>query len=449
MQRIFTTTIAALLLLTACSRSDTPTTADISLGTLTVTLTGLDDVAGLDVRLRNTTTNSLFTEVTDDDGQATFRVVPGIYEATVSVSRSAEGMAYSYNGTAGQLAVRTNATTQAAIAVRQSRRSQLVIKELYNGGCMKDDGVTKFQHDKCIILYNNSEQPATLSHLCIGFTTPYNAQATNNNYNAKGRLTYEADGFIPVLDGFWYFPQPLAIEPFTEVVVNIHGAIDNTLTVSQSVSYANASYYCMYDPEVGYTNTSYYPTPSSVIPTSHYLKAAKWSLSNAWPLSVSSPALVIFQTHDMTPADFAADTSRQWYDGGTAQQSKLCLKVPAAWIVDAIEVYSAADPTACVKRLTADVDAGYVWLTNFQGHSLYRNVDRTATEALADNEGRLVYGYALGTGDAASSTVAGSTDPSGIDAEASIANGAHIIYQDTNNSTNDFHERKLCSLRNR
>ncbi len=41
----------------------------------------------------------------------------------------------------------------------------------------------------------------------------------------------------------------------------------------------------------------------------------------------------------------------------------------------------------------------------------------------------------------------GSTDPSGIDAEASLKNGARIIYQDTNNSTNDFHQRKQASLR--
>ena len=40
-----------------------------------------------------------------------------------------------------------------------------------------------------------------------------------------------------------------------------------------------------------------------------------------------------------------------------------------------------------------------------------------------------------------------STDPSGIDAEASIRNGAHIIFKDTNNSTVDFHERQQCSLR--
>ena len=70
---------------------------------------------------------------------------------------------------------------------------------------------------------------------------------------------------------------------------------------------------------------------------------------------------------------------------------------------------------------------------------LYRNVDKAATEALPENEGKLVYQYALG--------VDSSTDPSGIDAEASMKNGAHIIFQDTNNSTADFHERQKCSLR--
>ena len=73
------------------------------------------------------------------------------------------------------------------------------------------------------------------------------------------------------------------------------------------------------------------------------------------------------------------------------------------------------------------------------GDSVYRNVDKEATEALAENEGKLVYDYSLGVGT--------STDPSGINAEASIKNGAHIIYKDTNNSTNDFHERQKCSLR--
>ena len=38
-------------------------------------------------------------------------------------------------------------------------------------------------------------------------------------------------------------------------------------------------------------------------------------------------------------------------------------------------------------------------------------------------------------------------EPSGIDAAASLKNGAKIIYMDTNNSTADFHLRKGWSLK--
>jgi hypothetical protein len=113
--------------------------------------------------------------------------------------------------------------------------------------------------------------------------------------------------------------------------------------------------------------------------------------------------------------------------------------VPNDWIIDGIEVYQASRISDSRKRLTADIDAGFVGLTNQLGHTLYRNVDKEATEALPENAGKLVHDYALG--------VDGSTDGSGIDAEASMKNGAHIVFIDTNNSTNDFHERQKCSLR--
>lgn len=429
-----------LLLIIACSDESAPTTDNISLGEVTVSLTGVDDdLNGMDVQLRNISTNSTFVAQANGQGTATFSVTPGIYEGSVSVARNSNGHAFIYNGTSGQITVRKGQSTAVSIEMRRATISQLIIKELYNGGCMADDGVTKFQYDKCVILYNNSSQPASLNNLCLGEVAPANAQATNNNYTADGRLNYEDEGFVPLWNGIWYFPETLTLEPYSQVVVNIHGAIDNTLTVSQSVNYANPDYYCMFDPESGYKNPTYYPTPADVIPTSHYLKAVEFGLGNAWALSVTSPALVLFQTHGVSPTDYANNVANHWYDGGGISQSKLCVKIPNEWVVDAMEVYSSAYSTSCVKRLTADIDAGYVWLTNFQGHSLYRNVDKSATEALPENEGKLVYSYSLG--------VDVSTDPSGIDAEASISNGAHIVYQDTNNSTNDFHERQQCSLK--
>ena len=424
--------------LTSCSEQEKPTVAT---GVVAITLTGIDDASGLDVQLRNISTGSVFVEQTNQQGTATFSVTPGLYEASTSQTRPAEGNEYySYNGTSGQITVLRSQQTTVSMAMKRAVISRLVIKELYCGGCMADDGITSFYYDKCVILYNNSAEPTSYNNLCFGMASPANAQATNHNYAGDGRLNYEGEGFTPLWNGIWYFPTTLTIEPYSQVVVNIHGAINNTLSYSNSVNYAHTEYYCMFDPESGYNNQRYCPTPSEVIPTSHYLKAAVFGQGNAWPLSNSSPAIVLFQTKNVAPADFAANTANYWYDGGRSSAINRCVKVPNDWIIDAIEVFSSNYATQCVKRLTADIDAGYVWMTNKNGHAIYRNVDREATEALQENEGRLVYSYTLGVDD--------STDPSGIDAEASQKSGAHIIYQNTNNATNDFHERQTCSLRN-
>ena len=317
---------------------------------------------------------------------------------------------------------------------------QLIIKEIYCGGCPKDDGNDVFQQDKCIVLYNNCPQRVVANNLCIGMATPYNSNAANDNYDAEGNLVYEAEGFTPAQNGIWYFPHSLVVEPFGSVVVNLCGAIDNTQTYSQSVNYANANYYCMYDPESGYSQTNYYPTPADVIPTSHYLRAVKYGQATAWPFSQSSPAVFIYQTQQATPAEHAMNADNMWYSVGKPQTTVwACVKVPNEWIIDAVEGFNATAKSDNKKRLTAELDGGYIYHTFKLGHAVYRNVDQESTEALPENKGLLVYGYNKG--------VDGSTDPSGIDAEASLRKGAHIIYMDWNNSGTDFHERQQCSLR--
>ncbi len=429
-----------LAVLGSCGDDDTGIPqGSISIGGVRIAIDSISEKENIDIRLENMQTGSVFTGKSNSQGIADFTVTPGIYKATASGSKSQEGIAYLYNGASGQIVVRAGQTASVVIAMRGVRRSQVVIKEIYNGGVMKNDGSGNFQFDKCIILYNNSPVPASLSNLCFGMAPPFNGHANNYNYDSEGHLTYEAEGFTPALNGIWWFPSTLTIEPYSQIVVNVCGAIDNTQTVSASVNYANSEYYCMYDPASGYSNTSYYPTPSDVIPSSHYLKAVRYGLGNAWALSVTSPAVFVFQTHGVEPADFATAADRQWYDGGSVSQTALCIKVPNEWIVDAVEVFGTSFRENSQKRFSADIDAGYALLTNQQGHTVYRNIDKLATDTLPENQGRLVYGYSLGVGS--------STDPSGIDAEASIAAGAHIVYQDTNNSTADFHERQRCSLR--
>jgi len=317
---------------------------------------------------------------------------------------------------------------------------QLIIKELYAGGCMKDDGTTKFQRDKGCILYNNCADTIVVNNLCFGMGNA-NAQASSakKNYDSAGNFVPDtfAIPFQPTWAMIWWIPKSLVIAPYSQVVISFMGSIDNTQTISNSVNYANKDYYCMYDPEAGWTSdmsTSHYPTPADVIPVSHYLKGNMFSQGSAWAFSVTSPSFFIY-TLDMDPVEFANNSDYDWYTPGYVNSlSFKCKQVPQSKVIDGIEVYSSNyDVSSQYKRLSSKIDAGYVMMTNYAGHSLYRNVDKEATLEIEGNADLLVYGY--------------DSDPSGIDAEASIKKGAKIVYVDTNNSTNDFHERSSFSIK--
>jgi hypothetical protein len=223
-------------------------------------------------------------------------------------------------------------------------------------------------------------------------------------------------------------------------VIAVFGAIDHTATVSASVNLANAEYYWMANTDIpGYTMPKY--VVSDVIPASHYMSGYQINLGNAWVLSNTSPGLFIGKMDAASLKALCTNTDAFDETAGTGNIS-WAAKFPKANVVGAIEVFGAATLDAGHYRFPSDINTGYAKLTNQKGYSLYRNVDKEATEALPENAGKLVYNYALGTQD-----VDGSTDPSGIDAEASIAAGAHIVYLQTNDSGKDFHQRKLASLK--
>jgi len=407
-----------------------------------------DPVAGVTVNAVNTNTGMIYVGTTDAQGNATVPAVAGLYEFSATETRAESGTAYSFNGFKQQVAITHDyEKTPFVVTIDMvgSEAKQIIVKELYTGGCQKDDGSGYFQQDKYVILYNNSTVDADLKNLCFAMTIQYNSHATNADV-VDGKLTYESEGKVPAGHGYWTWAEGNApvLKPGEEVVVAINGAINHTLTYSNSVNLSNSNYYAMYDPESGYNQAAAYPTPSEAIPTSHYLKAYKYGTGTGWPISVTGPAFFIFITPDgVTPQSFFEDTSNEnYYNNMNAMLRKW---VPADWVVDACEVFSAGYVGKNNKRLITSVDGGSVVLTNRQGYSIYRNVNKEATEAIAENKGKLVYSYSMGTSDLEE----GSTDPSGIDAEASIKAGARIIYMDTNNSTNDFHQRKEASLRSK
>lgn len=418
----------------SCSDDDD----DVTTWEVKVKLVYPDDYAplkGIKVSLKNS--DSPFDAETDAEGIAIFKVPIGIYEASVTEKRLINGAYIHFNGVKSNLAV-TDAT-EAEIKLEASRSAQVIIKEFYATGCQKDDGSGTFAYDRHVILYNNSNEDASLKNMALATCFPYNAHSTTNNYYKDGVLTYEKEGWIPAGQGIWYFPNEVILAPGEQIVIAFFNAVNNTATYSQSINFDNPEYYCMYDITSTFNNTTMYPAPAASIPTDHYLRAVGYGTGNAWAISAISPSLFLFVTENMTPSQFANDASyTDLYGGSTSQVAK---KVDVNWVTDGIEVFTTSSDKN-QKRLTATVDAGYIYTEKGLGYSLYRNVDKEATEAIEGNKEKLIYGYNGGT-----TGETGTTDPSGIDAEASIKKGARIIYKDTNNSSNDFHQRAKASLR--
>lgn len=437
--KIYVLFIGIFLIMLSCSDNDSTDYPTREVRIKLVYPNDYETVEGVNITLLNRSTTAKCTTQTNADGEAIIHIATGIYEVSTTDNRAVGASAFVLNGQAN-VVIGDDWVSSVPLEMNltASRKGQIVIKELYVGGCQKNNGSGKFQMDSYVILYNNSDIELNLENTALAIATPSNS-TTSNKYYTDGKLSYEAEGWIPASTAIWYFKNVVSMAPGEEIVIALKNAVDNTITYSNSINFAHEEYYCTYDVSGQFNNVSYYPSPASVIPVSHHLLAAIYGKGNAWAISSISPAFFIFTTPDITPLDFASDaTNQEDYFGSSATIS---LRVPVEWILDGVEVKGQG--IEGLKRLTAKVDAGYINMINGYGYSMYRNVDKEATEAIETNADKLVYNYNLGTTDQKD----GTTDPSEIDAEASIKNGARIIYQDTNNSTNDFHQRSRASLR--
>lgn len=393
-----------ILLFVSCA------TYDESIDTYDVSVQLSEPVGGIDVSMRDSR-STVFTSTTDNTGVAHFTLPAGIYQASASKVDEGEFIRTIYNGNLSDFVVEGPVTKTMTVTTSYiTILNPIIIKEVYCGGCQKDDGSGTFAMDKCIILYNNSSVTMSLDSLAIGMVEPYNAESSTHNFLNNGILEYDDEDWIPAINGIWYFQDGQQIAPYSEVVVNVCGAIDNTPTYSNSINYANSSYYCMYDPTYtssdgkSYNNTKYYPTPSPLISSSHYLLTVKYGQANAWPMSQTSPALLLFKPQGVTPKDYAEEQENIIYPTGkSGNMVYACLKVPRSWVLDAVEIYNQNKLSDSKKRLTSDIDNGYISFINGFGHSLIRKVEK-------------------------------------------IVDG-HNVYQDTNNSTDDFYEADHCSLK--
>ena len=382
-----------------------------------------------------TSAGATYTNNSDENGKAVFSVPVGTYAVSAFMK---EGNT-NYNGSTELVVTKDYVeTAPVQLTLIASNTSPLIIKEFYNGGCMDNDNNKSYLYDKYIVIYNNSDKEVDASRMCITMAQTTNTQNTNKYSITDGVLEYEAAGWTPASFGIWWFQGEVKIAPYSQITVAITGAIDHTKTYTKSVDLSHVDY-VFYDKESGYSLALAYPAPATSIKSSHYMKTYQFGQGTVWmpPMDNSAP-FILMPEEGVTIQDWVKVEAN--FDNRSTNKSGNFAMVPTSWVLDALEEWPAADENKYFCRFPKAVNSGYNIATRTKGYSQYRNVDKVATEAIAENAGKLVYNYS-------GAVSSDDTDPSGIDAEASLANGAKIVFMDTNNSANDFHQRKVAALK--
>lgn len=391
----------------SCTDIDKDNPYDNQLHTLQVNAVYPDEYSdylreGVTVKIEDIDRGNSYTSKTDKNGTVRFSLTKGIYR--IQISDKAEQDIF--NGLADKVKF-VNGDLALNLPLVHSRSGDIVIKEIYCGGCTKLPFEGNYQSDKYMILHNNTSETQYLDGLCFGSLDPYNSQATNvwvTQDESTGATIFP--DFLPVAQCVWQFGgtgQTFPLAPGEDAVVVICGAIDHAAQYPQSVNLNKPGYFVCYNP-LYFWNTLYHPAPGDQITPDHYLNVViKTGQANAYTFSVFSPATVLFKAKDTTIQDFVSQADNVIQKPGSTVDR--IVKVPVDWVLDAVEIYYGGSSNN-MKRMPPSVDAGYVTQSAlYDGRTLYRHTDE----------------------------------------EASREAGYEIL-EDTNNSSSDFYEREKQSL---
>lgn len=362
-------------------------------------------LSGRNVLLTDPNTGLQFSGVTDDSGIASIRVAYGSYVAVSEFTEITEDQSlYIFNGTTERMRVtpKDEKVFDATLSYNISKTGQIIIKEFYYGGCLDPVTNKAYAKDQYIILYNNSDKVAYLDSLCLGVAHPYNAPTNGKLSDWVKTGTSELRDSVPNITFAWIFPgngQQYPLQPGEEAVISLN-AINHKASVSTSVNLGKPGYWALYDPIL----TKQHSAPEAGV---NYV-TCYWKMGTAgtFVLSQLSPALFIYRMGGKSISKFIEDTYTVNPTTPNNRNNDV-LMIDKNLIIDGIECFRSVTDS---KRLRPEIDNGFAMTPGSgQGYSVHRKVDLAAT------------------------------------AKA----GGRIVYQDTNNSSNDFELLPKASLTNK
>ena len=371
-------------LLAACDKTDSVKEITVSVQITAPAGAAVPDA--YQVEFINYNDNSKVEKTAGADGKVTATILPGIYTISVSAEVLELGFSVIYSGSL----VNENIITDGAsytVEVAIAKSGTLVFKEVYYAGCKTPGGASYFR-DQFYEIYNNSETVVYADGLCIGslYTNQASAdQPTWDRENAGDYVYYQWLWQIPG-NGTQYPIQP------GESIIIAQWATNHkkeSLNPNAPVDLSSSEF-------EGYIQASatQIQTDEVAINLNHIFRMSSFASMPQWLHTVSGPALAIF-----FPAGDTDLTELTTQVGSTAQG----VAIPITLILDAVETVNDATKVQ-LKRIPTVLDAGATTVeTTYNGKSVARKIKET-------KDGR-------------------------------------NIYQDTNNSTNDFEVQDVAAIR--
>ncbi|MEG0518178.1 MAG: DUF4876 domain-containing protein [Bacteroidales bacterium] len=358
-------------------------------------------LGNMEVKLIDIASGFEYSAMTDDQGYASVDVTYGTYIASTEKKIRKSGIMNIYNGSSEQIRVtpKDPKMIEKSLPLNYSKSGQLIIKEIYFGGCWNTNTNKAYTgKDQYITIYNNSREVAYLDSLCIGVINPLNAPQKGKVSDWVKPGTSELRDSLACGIMVWMFKgtgMDAPVQPGQEVVCCIN-AINHTETVPASVNLGVSGYYAFYDPKI----TTMHSVPATGVQTLDLIWRA--GPSKAFAVSISCPGVLLFTLGGKNVKDYLRD-NEVVNPRNPVNQALNCLFVDKNLVLDGVETLKA---TSDSKRIRPEVDNGFGMISGSgKGESIIRK----------------------------------------IDAEATIP-GSQIIYVDTNNSTNDFEILQYATL---
>ena len=379
----------AVLAAVGCQKSGTKTiSVNIRVDESKIEAAGVPSPESYEIRLSNFATG-ITVDLQTENGVATATgVVPGLYDVTVSGYQAKDGFTYTIAGAESGISLLSN-NDEVSVLVDAVKESALVFKEIYYEGC----GNYYFR-DQFYEIYNNSTEVVYADGLCI-------AETVFANYDKS--IIYEwpienADQYVFV-QTVWQIPgegTTYPVQPGESFVIAQWGANHTAKELSDGASPVDLS--GAEFEAIEKETTTYSGLVLTDNPAVNMAKVVMASYAMPqWLTSVSGSRYIIFKPSEpLKNEDFITATNADYNGVGR--------EIPISEIIDAVQTVSDETDMA-ILGLPTVLDAGAIWCS---GPYLVESISRKVKETRAD-----------GT----------------------------VVYQDTNNTTNDFEVQAVPQVR--